>query len=255
MTHTKDLSCPHVRISSISLGNNVTDANLLKLLLSGIDNVKEKVKGLGIKGVKVSTTVSLAFVNSKDIVAKELLGGLSEKDATLFVNVKHWNVSLGPFKEVVCCGFALKRDLSADVGYVSLDNNGEMMDYRVVEVRVFKVEEDKVKKDDDVDAIYNIGMKQNREVKVSSASNFRTFQKAIAELAMQFDNASTAKDDLRKAYEKCNDIPQENRALIDIFLKQESDKDYKMYLVLFRNAAKIEQQMSTTFVWLWEKYN
>ncbi|GJX69611.1 reverse transcriptase domain-containing protein [Tanacetum coccineum] len=144
---------PHVRISSISLGNNVTDANLLKLLLSGIDNVKEKVKGLGIKGVKVSTTVSLAFVNSKDIVAKELLGGLSEKDATLFVNVKHWNVSLGPFKEVVCCGFALKRDLSADVGYVSLDNNGEMMDYRVVEVRVLKVEEDKVKKDDDVDAI------------------------------------------------------------------------------------------------------
>ncbi|GJT58070.1 hypothetical protein Tco_0684951 [Tanacetum coccineum] len=32
-------------------------------------------------------------------------------------------------------------------------------------------------------------------------------QKAIAELAVQFDNASIAKDDLRKAYEKCNDIP------------------------------------------------
>ncbi|GKE69825.1 hypothetical protein Tco_1527897 [Tanacetum coccineum] len=44
-------------------------------------------------------------------------------------------------------------------------------------------------------------------------------QKTIMELAVQFDNASTAKDDMRKAYEKYNDIPQENRALIDIFLK------------------------------------
>ncbi|GJR11453.1 hypothetical protein Tco_0794105, partial [Tanacetum coccineum] len=33
---------------------------------------------------------------------------------------------------------------------------------------------------------------------------------AILDLALQFDNACTAKDDLRKAYEKCNDIPQEN---------------------------------------------
>ncbi|GJT28472.1 hypothetical protein Tco_0908747 [Tanacetum coccineum] len=57
-------------------------------------------------------------------------------------------------------------------------------------------------------------------------------QKAIAELAMQFDNASTTKDDMRKAYEICNDIPQENRALIDIFFKQESDKDYEMHLAL-----------------------
>nr|GEZ39270.1 hypothetical protein [Tanacetum cinerariifolium] len=46
-------------------------------------------------------------------------------------------------------------------------------------------------------------------------------QNAIAELAMQFDNASTAKGDLRKAYEKCNDISQESRALIDTFLKEE----------------------------------
>ncbi|GJY33058.1 hypothetical protein Tco_0417527 [Tanacetum coccineum] len=62
--------------------------------------------------------------------------------------------------------------------------------------------------------------------------------KAIAELAMQIDNASTTKDDLRKAYEKCNDIPQESRALIDTFLKQESDKDYEMHLAMFRKAAK-----------------
>ncbi|GKB36329.1 hypothetical protein Tco_0881271, partial [Tanacetum coccineum] len=35
-------------------------------------------------------------------------------------------------------------------------------------------------------------------------------QKAILDLALQFDNACTAKDDLRKAYKKCNDIPQES---------------------------------------------
>ncbi|GJX33481.1 hypothetical protein Tco_0243336 [Tanacetum coccineum] len=38
-------------------------------------------------------------------------------------------------------------------------------------------------------------------------------QKALMELAMQFDNASATKNDLRKAYEKCNDISQESRAL------------------------------------------
>ncbi|GKA66807.1 hypothetical protein Tco_0766615 [Tanacetum coccineum] len=58
-------------------------------------------------------------------------------------------------------------------------------------------------------------------------------QKAIIKLAVQFDNASTAKNDLRKAYEKCNDIPQESRALIDTFLKQESDKNYKMNLAMY----------------------
>ncbi|GKC67960.1 hypothetical protein Tco_1100558 [Tanacetum coccineum] len=64
--------------------------------------------------------------------------------------------------------------------------------------------------------------------------------KAIMELAVQFDNASTAKEDLKKAYKKCNDIPQENRALIDTFLKQKSDKNYEMHLALFRKTAKIE---------------
>nr|GEU34404.1 hypothetical protein [Tanacetum cinerariifolium] len=37
-------------------------------------------------------------------------------------------------------------------------------------------------------------------------------------------------DDLRKAYEKCNDISQENHALIDTFLKEGSDKDYELNL-------------------------
>ncbi|GKA68037.1 hypothetical protein Tco_0767954 [Tanacetum coccineum] len=63
-------------------------------------------------------------------------------------------------------------------------------------------------------------------------------QLSIINLAIEYDNASTSKDDLRKAYEECNDILQEQRALIDTFLKQESDKDYEMHNALFRKAAK-----------------
>ncbi|GJZ63507.1 hypothetical protein Tco_0619928, partial [Tanacetum coccineum] len=54
-------------------------------------------------------------------------------------------------------------------------------------------------------------------------------QLAIMNLAVEFENASIAKDDLRKAYDECSDIPQEKRASIDTYLKQESDKDYEMH--------------------------
>ncbi|GKC57735.1 hypothetical protein Tco_1085333 [Tanacetum coccineum] len=53
-------------------------------------------------------------------------------------------------------------------------------------------------------------------------------------LAVKFENASKTKDDMRKAYEECNDIPQEKRALIDAFLKEESEKDYEMHNALIR---------------------
>ncbi|GJW36862.1 hypothetical protein Tco_0059782 [Tanacetum coccineum] len=52
-----------------------------------------------------------------------------------------------------------------------------------------------------------------------------------------------AKDDLRKAYEKCTDISQESRALIDTFLKECSDKDYKLNLSMYGKTAKLEKQM------------
>ncbi|GKA99805.1 zinc finger, RING-type containing protein [Tanacetum coccineum] len=114
---------PHVRISAISVGNNVTDANLLKLVVTAVVNVKENVKELGIERVKVSTTVSLGFVTGSESVAKGLLGSFSEKGVTsLFVSMGNRNVSLGSFK-VVCGGFVLKRDLSTDVGYQSLDDD------------------------------------------------------------------------------------------------------------------------------------
>ncbi|GJV11807.1 hypothetical protein Tco_1353348 [Tanacetum coccineum] len=80
-------------------------------------------------------------------------------------------------------------------------------------------------------------------------------QKAILNLALQFDNACTAKDDLRKAYEKCNDVPQESRALIDTFLKEGSDKDYERNLSMYEKATKIEKLIKSKLVWLKEKYN
>ncbi|GJX93937.1 hypothetical protein Tco_0348523 [Tanacetum coccineum] len=68
-------------------------------------------------------------------------------------------------------------------------------------------------------------------------------QKAILDLALQFDNACTANNDLKKAYEKCNHIPQESRALIDTFLKEDSDKDYELNLsMIIAGPAGIVQQ-------------
>ncbi|GKB77261.1 hypothetical protein Tco_0944156, partial [Tanacetum coccineum] len=63
------------------------------------------------------------------------------------------------------------------------------------------------------------------------------------------------KEDLRKAYEKCNHIPQESRALIDTFLKEGSDKDYELNLSMYRNASKLEKQMNAKLAWIHEKYN
>nr|GEY35151.1 hypothetical protein [Tanacetum cinerariifolium] len=55
-------------------------------------------------------------------------------------------------------------------------------------------------------------------------------------------------------YEKCNDISQKCRALIDSFLKECSDKDYELNLSMYGKAAKLEKQMDAKLVWLLEKY-
>ncbi|GJS04743.1 hypothetical protein Tco_0321251 [Tanacetum coccineum] len=57
----------------------------------------------------------------------------------------------------------------------------------------------------------------------------------------QFDDAIIAKDELRKAYEECRDIPLEQRVLIEDFLKIESELDHQMQNALFKKAAKIEK--------------
>ncbi|GKA51605.1 probable protein phosphatase 2C 42 [Tanacetum coccineum] len=79
-------------------------------------------------------------------------------------------------------------------------------------------------------------------------------QNAILDLALQFENSCTAKNDLRKAYEKCNDISQESRALIDSFLKEGSDKDYELNLSMYGKTAKLEKHKDAKLAWLLEKY-
>ncbi|GKC23805.1 hypothetical protein Tco_1025955 [Tanacetum coccineum] len=56
-------------------------------------------------------------------------------------------------------------------------------------------------------------------------------------LAVEYGNACEAKDDMRKAYEECNHIQQETRALIDTFLKEGSNKDYEMHNSLATSTA------------------
>nr|GEY61949.1 hypothetical protein [Tanacetum cinerariifolium] len=68
-------------------------------------------------------------------------------------------------------------------------------------------------------------------------------QNTILDLALQFKNSCTAKDDIRNACVKCNDISQESCALIDNFLKEGSDKDYELNLSMYGKAAKLEKQM------------
>ncbi|GKD14859.1 hypothetical protein Tco_1199266 [Tanacetum coccineum] len=82
-----------------------------------------------------------------------------------------------------------------------------------------------------IDEIKDMILKQIEEDKVC--------QLAIMNLAVEYDNACTAKGDMRKAYEECNDIPQEKRDLIVSFLNEESEKDYGMHNVLFRKTAKL----------------
>ncbi|GJX52731.1 hypothetical protein Tco_0281100 [Tanacetum coccineum] len=79
-------------------------------------------------------------------------------------------------------------------------------------------------------------------------------QNAILDLALQFENSCTAKDDIRKAYEKCNDISQESRALIDNFLKEGSYKDYELNLSMYGKAAKLKKHKDAKLAWLLEKY-
>ncbi|GJW31641.1 hypothetical protein Tco_0051673 [Tanacetum coccineum] len=79
-------------------------------------------------------------------------------------------------------------------------------------------------------------------------------QNAILDLALHIENSCTVKDDLRNAYEKCTDISQESRALIDSFLKEGSDKDYELNLSMYGKAAKLEKQMDAKLAWLLEKY-
>ncbi|GJT23063.1 transposase, MuDR, MULE transposase domain protein [Tanacetum coccineum] len=60
--------------------------------------------------------------------------------------------------------------------------------------------------------------------------------------------SNSSKDELLKAYEQCRDISMDKRAMIENFLKIESELDYKMQSALFRKATKLEKQIRDKLV-------
>ncbi|GJR76404.1 hypothetical protein Tco_0088769 [Tanacetum coccineum] len=66
-------------------------------------------------------------------------------------------------------------------------------------------------------------------------------QNALLELAFRFEDSCAVRDDLRKAYEKCNDISQESRALICTLLKESSNKDRKLHLSMYGKGTAARQ--------------
>ncbi|GKC53252.1 hypothetical protein Tco_1075997, partial [Tanacetum coccineum] len=80
-------------------------------------------------------------------------------------------------------------------------------------------------------------------------------QDVLLNLAFQFEDSCAVRDDLRKAYEKCNNISQESRALICTFLKEGSGIDHKLHLSMYGKASRLEKHMGAKLAWLWEKYS
>ncbi|GJR72286.1 hypothetical protein Tco_1301854 [Tanacetum coccineum] len=80
-------------------------------------------------------------------------------------------------------------------------------------------------------------------------------QDVILDLAFHFEDSCAVRDDLRKTYEKCNDISQESHALICTLLKESSKKDRKLHLSMYGKAAQLEKQMDAKLAWFQEKYS
>ncbi|GJV29407.1 hypothetical protein Tco_1385855 [Tanacetum coccineum] len=80
-------------------------------------------------------------------------------------------------------------------------------------------------------------------------------QDALLELAFRFEDSCAVRDDLRKAYEKCNDMSQESRALICTFLKESFGNDHKLHLSMYGKASRLEKQMGAKLAWFQEKYS
>nr|GEW86464.1 RNA-directed DNA polymerase, eukaryota [Tanacetum cinerariifolium] len=71
----------------------------------------------------------------------------------------------------------------------------------------------------------------------------RGHQLAIMNLVHQYGDAIEAKDELQKAYEQCKDISMDKRAMINKFLKIESELEYEIQSALFKKAEKLEKQI------------
>ncbi|GKB75905.1 hypothetical protein Tco_0942800, partial [Tanacetum coccineum] len=79
-------------------------------------------------------------------------------------------------------------------------------------------------------------------------------QDVLLDLAFQFEDSCVVSDDLRKTYEKCNDISQESRALICTLLKESSKKDRKLHLSMYGKTTQLQKQIDAKSAWFQEKY-
>ncbi|GJX10045.1 hypothetical protein Tco_0199904 [Tanacetum coccineum] len=79
-------------------------------------------------------------------------------------------------------------------------------------------------------------------------------QDVLLNLAFQFEDSCAVRDDLRRTYEKCNDISQESRALICTLLKESSEKDRELHLSMYGKAAQLQKQLDAKSAWFQEKY-
>ncbi|GJT95869.1 hypothetical protein Tco_1091387 [Tanacetum coccineum] len=65
-------------------------------------------------------------------------------------------------------------------------------------------------------------------------------QLVIMNLAVEFDNACTAKDDMQKAYEECNDIPQEQpRHNLCSTMRSSMDLSSKNFWIIARLSGEM----------------
>ncbi|GKA61542.1 hypothetical protein Tco_0760949 [Tanacetum coccineum] len=74
-------------------------------------------------------------------------------------------------------------------------------------------------------------------------NKYKGCQDVLLNLAFQFEDSCAVRDDLRQAYEKCNDISQESHALICTLLKESSEKDRKLHLSMYGKATQLEKQI------------
>ncbi|GJT93520.1 hypothetical protein Tco_1082365 [Tanacetum coccineum] len=100
----------------------------------------------------------------------------------------------------------------------------------------------------------NSGQKKENLVVALLGSN-KGRQDVLLNLAFQFEDSCAVRDNLRKDYEKCNDISQESRALICTLLKESSEKDRKLHLSMYGKAAQLEKQMDSKLAWFQERYS
>ncbi|GJX73280.1 hypothetical protein Tco_0311875 [Tanacetum coccineum] len=152
---------------------------------------------------------------------------------------------------IVMNSYALKNSCCKDkkrrLEVLQIKNNLKNSIYNILrKLKVFKVKIKNVLKELEV---------HNQSFGVRLINEDKGRQDVLLNLAFQFEDSCAVRDDLRKTYEKCNDISQESRALICTLLKESSEKDRELHLSMYGKAAQLQKQMDAKSAWFQEKYS